>query len=251
MRHLVCTEIGQPYFTNLVKHLEKMQEEKVDVYVEPSYFLNFSTFFYTAGDLNRSLEIIEWGLSIFEKEESLIIEKCKLLILSHDYMKAAVTLEHLKDPECPYALFERVKIAMLTKQYKEAKKIVEKIRSKIKSEENLLIQLTFFLAVNHMLKQAHECWEVVNKHPSYSFNYQLTYIALLYEEGEYKKAHQICLKLFKKNPNHLVISLYHSHIYYKMHMYNKAYKCINHLKKLHPNNIYASRLEEILEKIIR
>ena len=251
MEHLYYKNTKENILLHFARNIEKSLREKTPMYTDIPNILYCSTYYYTAGDVKKALEVIEYGLAIYTREESLLIEKCKILILLKNYLKASTTLDFLDNPESPKALFERIKLAMLTKHNKEAKAFVEKLLKKVSSKEDLYIQLTFFFAVNHMLNYAKECWQAANKHHTRSYDYDLAHIALLYEQEEYKQAHQICLKLFKTHPNNLVISLYSCYIYYKMHMYNKSLKVVRHLKKLHPKEIHMLKLESILNNILR
>lgn len=251
MRHLICDEIGTPYFKDLMHHIEIHKDIDDDLYLDSKYYPNISTFFFTAGDIEKAFYFINKGISRYNNESSLVIEKCKMLILLRNYLTASTILENIDEEESPYILFERVKLAMLTKNPMEAKIMTEKILNTIENKESFFIQLTFFFIINHMKERAFECWKVASRHPQNTFDYRLAQVALLYELGKYKEAHKICRELYLRQPNNLVVLLYYGYTLFKRCQYNRVKKCIYHLKEIHPQNLDTLKLENSLKKILR
>lgn len=241
MCYLVCDKIGTASFNRLTKTVTPSNQKHI--ILEPSLILNLSTYYYMEGKTKQSLDILDRGITLYTNLDSFIIQKCKILILEHDYEQATKTLDKLLNQMTPYALFERAKLSMLTHHEENARYYVEKLLTKVHSKENVYACLIFFFTEMHNIKCAEECWSKVYKNPQFSNHNKLTQVAFNYERGNYEEAYNTCKELYKKQPDHLIICLYLAALSIALKKLKMSNNVIKHLKKLHPSNLITSRLE--------
>lgn len=247
MSHLAYNTIGQPYFRDFITHIESLKNETSQMYLDPTHILNLSTYYFLRGEIKKSHEVVDWGHSMYKNNYEFRIQKCKLYILQQHYEEAIFVLNTLKNQENPYALFERVKLSMLTNKRKEAKYYVDMIIEQITEKDKLYLPLTFFLAKNNFQRCAKECWEVVSKASPKTNDFVITEVAYNYAIEEYEKAFKICNKFNKYHKDNLIICFYLTSISILLDKLRKANNLIIHLKELVPSCIITNQLEEELE----
>ena len=248
MLYLACDIIGTPDFINLVDRIEHLRQEQSPLVIDPELLLTLSTFYYLQGKPEDSFFFIDKGISMYRDNDDFKIEKCKILILQKKYNEAIDTLNTLDNTNNPKALYERLKLSMLMHHERDAKFYTYKILNKISNHKSVYTELTFFFAVNHMLKEAQECWTVASRNPSSSLAFKMTHIALKYELGEYSEAFEECQKIYNKYPNHLIIGLYLAYLSFSLKKHRKATNLVKELKKIYPYNQRLLQLDLELTK---
>lgn len=240
--------MGTPRFIKLVNRIENLRKEQFPLVIDPKLILTLSTFYYLQGKPEDSFFFINKGISMYRNNDDLKIEKCKILTLQKRYNEAIDTLDTLDNTISSKALFERLKLSMLMHHERDAQVYTYKILNKVSNHEVVYTRLTFFFAINHMQKEAQECWTVASKNPSSSLEFTMTRIALRYELGEYKEAFEDCQKMYKKYPNHLIFGLYLAYLSFLLNKHRKAINIVQQLKKYYPSNLRILQLESELTK---
>lgn len=248
MRHLISNEIGEPYFKGIVNEVENLHNEKSHMILGPSQILNLSTFYFLRGEYQKSFDLIDWGNSMYKNMDDFTIEKCKIFILLGQYKKALATLDTLQNPTSIYAIYERIKLAMLTDKTKDAQFYVSKILDKVPSKETLYIYLAFFFIKNKKVECAKKCWEAACKNPTDDYNFKLTKIAIEYGTGQYNEAYKHSLSLCKKHPNDLVLHFYLTSLSILLDKKKKSPQLLKQLKEVDTLNKITINLEKDFNK---
>lgn len=223
--------LSDPYIHHIINLIEKKEIDAQNLNIDTNYILTISTYFYLQGKSNQAIDWLQHYAKKYPKPDVFLIKEVQIFIMNQRFLRAIEILKELKQPNAPAALFEHIKITILTNQLFTAKNYCQKLFTDEEARKNYGFELTFFLAYNHRIEDAKDCLKWISSTYTDKNKFLLAKLALAYEENKEIEACNLCNELINNYPDNFIVWLYN------LYLHKKHYKNVSYYRiKLHITN---------------
>ena len=214
------------------------------VYFDSQQIIALSVFYYFANQLDEALKVLDYGLSIYKKEENFLLMKSKILIEQHNFTEAEKILNESMRNDASIMFFERAMLAASTGKKKMAETHFDYLVKNAKNKRQAYTSIAYFYLVNHFKEEGEKWWNLAQKKPSFDRDFFYTRVVYECVSKDYSKALRHSHSLIKKFPNELVAWLFLAQCQLYTCNYTDAYRSATYALNLHPRCHAALKIKE-------
>ena len=239
----IC-DFSTPVFKHLLTSYEQMVRANETVYFDSQQIYELATYFYYANKLDEALKVLDYGSSIYKKEETFILIKSKILIKLQQYCEAEALLNSLVQQETPRVFFERAMIAAVKGNKDTAEVCFEQILKQARNKRQVYINVAYFYLTHHFTEEAEKWWNLALKSPSFNRDFFYTRVVYEFAHKNYNQALRHSLSLIKKYPDELISWLFLARCEFHLRKYQEAYRTATYALNLHSCCYMALKIKE-------